>query len=145
MAEHRSHIEAELDRYHLPRELLAVPLVESGFRNRKAGIGAGLWMFIEPTARRFGLHVSAERDERLDVRLETDAAMRMLSGLQLQFQDWPLALLAYNTGNAHVERAIEATGSKDAFALIDRRPAEAAYLPRVMAAVLVLANPAVLD
>ncbi len=76
---HQAHIESQLARYGLPRELLAVPLVESGYRNRVAGIGGGLWMFIVPTARRFGLHVSDVRDDRTNVVLETDAAMRMLS------------------------------------------------------------------
>lgn len=145
MSLHQSYIESQLARHELPRELLAVPLVESGYRNRVAGIGGGLWMFIVPTARRFGLQVSESRDERLDIVRETDAAMRMLGGLRQQFGDWPLALLAYNRGDAYVTRRMRDAGSTDAFALVAERDANAAYLPRVMAAVLILANPGMVE
>lgn len=141
MREHQPFIEAQLDQHGLPRALLAVPLVESGYRNREAGIGAGLWGFIAPTARRFGLTVSADRDERLDIALETDAAMRMLSGLHVQFQDWPLSLLAYNIGEARLEQGMREHGSRNAWQVAADRRGDANYLPRVVAAALVLANP----
>ncbi|MEO8315335.1 MAG: M56 and MltD domain-containing protein [Pseudomonadota bacterium] len=145
MAIHGPYIETELARHGLPRELLAVPLAESGYRNRVAGIGGGLWMFIAPTARHFGLHVSETRDERLDVVLETDAAMRMLSGLKDRYGDWLLALIAYNAGESHVDQMIEDVGSTDAFALIGNRAEDAIYLPRVMAVILVLASPDLIE
>jgi membrane-bound lytic murein transglycosylase D len=78
---------AEFKRYGLPVELLAIPLVESGYKNLPArrSAGAGLWMFITPTARHYGLEVSAARDERLDVMAETRAAMVMCRTCRIAF------------------------------------------------------------
>ncbi len=150
MRDHESSILTELTRHGLPTELLAVPLVESGYRNLPAEAGnhrgAGLWMFIRPTARYYGLTVSAERDERVDVRAETQAAMRMFSDLHRRFRDWPLAVMAYNTGAIHVERGIHATGSRDAWTLYDAGFGnEPDYLARLTAAILILNNPGLLD
>ncbi len=145
MLVHQPHIEAQLEHHGLPRELLAVPLVESGYRNQQGGIGAGLWMFIAPTARRFGLSVGPDRDERLDIALETDAAMRLLARLHEQFQDWPLAVLAYNIGSGQVEQGMRTSGSRDAWTVGATHREGASYLPRVMAAALVLSHPGLLD
>ena len=150
MRDHEPSVLTELKRHGLPTELLAVPLVESGYRNLPPGIadhrGAGLWMFIGPTARYYGLEVSAERDERLDVRAETRAAMRMFSDLQRRFHDWPLALMAYNSGASRVEDGISATRSRDAWTLYQAGYGnEPDYLARTMAVILILTNPELLD
>lgn len=82
MRRHAPGIAAQLEQRHLPSELMAVPLVESGYRNRPQGIdprqGAGLWMVIKPTAVRLGLKVTPDRDERLDEQVETEMALRLL-------------------------------------------------------------------
>jgi membrane-bound lytic murein transglycosylase D len=145
MREHQSMIEARLWRHGLPAELLAVPLVESGYRNLAQGEnpahGAGLWMFIKPTARAFGLTVDETRDDRLNRELETDAAMRMFSQLYGEFADWNLALLAYNGGTKLVRKGMDESGSRDAFELTRRGyQNDPGYLARTMAAVIVLRN-----
>ena len=72
--------------------------------------------------------------------------MRLLSSLQLRFHDWNLTLLAYNTGQRRVERGISETGSTDAWDLVSRGyENDPDYLPRVMAVILIIRNPAVLD
>lgn len=146
MQEHEALITAAIARYGLPAELMAVPLVESGYRNLPPSDnlrrGAGLWMFIEPTARRFGLVIDGEIDERLDIALETDAAMRMLGSLYERFDDWGLALLAYNAGERMVEEAMRATGSRDAWQAVGQGfENDPDYLPRVMAIALIMENP----
>ena len=75
----------ELQKYGLPSALAAVPLVESGYQNRpqRSGVGAGLWMFIRSTARRYGLEVSGQHDERLNVSTETRAAAQMFAHVVL--------------------------------------------------------------
>ena len=98
----------------LPEGLLAVALIESAVTNMPEtdgrpslapGMrGAGVWMFIPETARRYGLEVSATRDERLDVTRETQAAAALLSDLYTRYSDWRLALAAYNAGPSAVER-----------------------------------------
>jgi beta-lactamase regulating signal transducer with metallopeptidase domain len=150
MRGYEAFISDRLARKGMPLELLAVPLVEAGYRNQpqtaKPGSGAGLWMFIEPMARNFGLTVDAERDDRLDVAAETDAAIRLFSALYRQFQDWGLALLAYNAGGARVQRAMLETGVCDDWSLIAHgQENDPGYVPRVMAAILILENPTVLD
>jgi hypothetical protein len=150
MRDYEACITDMLLRHGLPLELLAVPLVEAGYRNQpqdaEPSHGAGLWMFIAPTARSFGLTVDAKRDQRLEVEAETNAAIGLFTALYEQFQDWGLALLAYNAGSARVERAMIQTGSRDVWTLIAQgHENDSGYVARVMAAILILQNPAVLD
>ena len=150
MRGYEASISRSLVRHGMPLELLAVPLVEGGYRNSPQGPdsrhGAGLWMFIASTARQVGLTVAADSDERLDVAAETEAAIRLFSSLRRQFNDWGLALLAYNAGSARVERAMVQTGSRDVWTLIARgHENDRGYVPRVMAAILILANPTELE
>jgi membrane-bound lytic murein transglycosylase D len=145
MRAYETLISGRLAHFGLPPELLAVPIVESGYRNLRQGTnpahGAGVWMFIKPTARSFGLTVEAAQDDRLDVALETDAALRMLSRLHAEFDDWGLALLAYNGGRELVKRGIRETGSRDAYQLVRKGyENDSGYVPRTMAAVIVLRN-----
>ncbi len=150
MNQYEDLISRQIRRYGLPPELSAIPLVESGYRNLPAGPdprrGAGLWMFIESTARRSGLTVTRDRDERLSVSGETTAAMQLLRSLQLRFNDWSLSLLAFNTGAVSVDRGIRETGSRDAWRLIrNGYENDPNYLARLMAMVLIIKNPDVLD
>ncbi len=139
----------KMDVYQAPLELLAVPIVESGFQNlpeKDKPHGAGLWQFIRSTARHYGLRVDKEVDERLDVELLTDAAMRMLHAEKLRFKSWELALMAYNSGQGAVQKAIEKHKTRDAWELV-RKGSEVypGYLSKVIAMVLILKNPQLLD
>jgi len=151
MPDYRAAIEQRLAESGMPASLVAVALVESGFRN--VGLpteptiapemrGAGIWMFIPATARNYGLLVQPSRgiDERLDVAKETDAAIEYLGYLHQRFGDWHLALAAYNQGERQVDRAIGEAGSRDPFALA-RQGYLNDYLATVMAGVVILANP----
>lgn len=145
MRAHEPMIREKLQQLSLPAELLAIPLVESGYRNRPQDgnfqHGAGLWMFIGPTARALGLAVNASQDERLNPALETDAATRLLAQLMGEFGDWNLALLAYNGGSDFVNRSIREAGTRDAFELTQRGyENDPHYLARVMATIIVMQN-----
>jgi beta-lactamase regulating signal transducer with metallopeptidase domain len=138
----------QLKRYGLPSELRVVPLAESGYQNLPArrGAGAGMWMFIGPTARKYGLDVSAQRDQRLDVAAETQAAMHMFSDLQRRFGSWPLALMAYNSGVTRVEAGMNATHTRDAWSLYHAGYGnDPDYLARTTAVMLILAHPQLLN
>lgn len=150
MQEHEALIVGALAQYGLPAELMAVPLVESGYRNLPHDDhprhGAGLWMFIEPTAREFGLTVNASIDERQDIELETDAAMRLFDRLYERFDDWGLALLAFNGGERLVEQGIHATGSRDVWQIVDQGyENDPDYVARVTAVLLIMKNPTALE
>ncbi|MCB9072519.1 MAG: transglycosylase SLT domain-containing protein [Bdellovibrionaceae bacterium] len=146
MENYRAMVNEKIKEYNMPSELMAVPLVESGYQNLAQsdhkGWGAGLWMFIASTARVFGLKVDDKIDERLNEVLLTDAAMRYLGSNYLRFKDWHLALLAYNIGESRVQKAIEQTGSHDAWVLIRKGyQNDQDYLPKVMAAMIIMRNP----
>ena len=119
--------------------MAAIALVESG--GQPAALspkGArGVWQLMPDTARRYGLIVTVEKDERLDLASATRAAARYLHDLYAQFGDWQLALAAYNAGEQAVQSAIQRAGSNSFAVLSQLRllPAETRnYVPAVMSA-----------
>lgn len=103
------HIVEALDKRGMPMELALLPIVESAY---KAGItsyagAAGLWQFIPITADRFGLTQNWWYDARHALLPSTRAALDYLSWLHGQFNNWLLALAAYNAGAGRVSEAIE--------------------------------------
>ena len=121
----------------VPTEIMAVVLVESGGRpTALSPKGAlGIWQLMPETARRYGLTVTAEKDERLDVVKSTHVAARYLRDLYTQFGDWKLAFAAYNAGEQAVERAMQRVGSKDFLRVSAALPLETRdYVPAVYTA-----------
>ncbi len=106
-------IVGEIERRELPMELALIPIVESTFNPNAYSPehAVGLWQFIGPTARSFGLQQDWWYDGRRDPRASTVAALDYLEQLYQEFnQDWLLALAAYNTGQGNVSRAIRRAG-----------------------------------
>ncbi|QSQ21680.1 transglycosylase SLT domain-containing protein [Pyxidicoccus parkwayensis] len=150
----REALLAGLKAKNLPEGLLAVSVIESAVTNMPEtdgrpslapGMrGAGVWMFIPETARRYGLEVSATKDERLDVTRETQAAASLLSDLHAQYSDWRLALAAYNQGDKKVDEAVAKGGSRDVSALMAAGHLND-YTATVQAGLLIVRNPHLLD
>jgi membrane-bound lytic murein transglycosylase D len=118
--------EAGLDRYDLPLELRALPMIESALNplaTSPAG-AKGLWQFMYATGKLQGLEIGSYVDERSDPVKSTDAACRYLKRLYEMFGNWELALAAYNAGPGNVSKAIRASGGKNNYWEV--RP----YLPR---------------
>ena len=99
----------------LPEDLVFTVMIESGFNPVAVShAGAkGLWQFMAPTARLYGLRVDGWLDERLDPEKSTVAAANYLRDLYAQFGSWDLAQAAYNTGDGKVQQVIDRTGSRD--------------------------------
>lgn len=118
--------EEYLKKYDLPDELKYLSIIESGLNpNALSRVGAGgLWQFMPSTGRIFGLQSDWYIDDRMDPYASTEAACKYLKSLHKQFNDWELALAAYNTGPGNVRRAIRRSGYKKSFWEIYR------YLPR---------------
>jgi hypothetical protein len=131
-------VEPILTSHGVPANLAAIILVESAGRfDALSPKGArGLWQLMPDTARRYGLHVDAMQDDRLDLLKSTEAAASYLHELYAQFGDWKLSLAAYNTGEANVGAAILRAHSQDFDRLSNLRmlPRETRnYVPRVLA------------
>lgn len=147
MASLQGDIGDAITQYGHPVELLAVPLIESMYRNLPPSAShnsAGIWQFIPQTARNYGLVVSEPVDQRLDIPLETDAAMRLFSANRARFQDWLLALAAYNQGEDAVQSAIQANGTRDAWRLVEAGALNN-YITLATAAVILIGNPTLVD
>ena len=118
--------EKYLAKYGLPDELKYLAIVESGLNPRAVSRAraVGLWQFMSATGRHFGLYNDWYVDDRMDPDKSTEAACKYLGELYGMFNDWELALAAYNSGPGNVRKAIRRSGYKKDFWEIYR------YLPR---------------
>ena len=105
-------IEEELLKAGLPVELRALAIIESALLPTaisRAG-AAGLWQFMPTTGKSYGLEVNTMIDERMDPVKSTRAACKYLKVLYNMYNDWSLALAAYNCGPGNVNKAIIRAG-----------------------------------
>ncbi|MGH7915303.1 MAG: lytic transglycosylase domain-containing protein [Candidatus Binataceae bacterium] len=109
---YRPKMEQVFMRAGLPRDLVALASVESGFSARvRSSAGAlGIWQFTRSTGREF-LKITRYRDDRLDPMRSTQAAAELLQSNYQALGSWPLAITAYNYGTAGMERAAAEYGS----------------------------------
>lgn len=107
-------IEAILDKYKLPLELKYLIIVESGMNPTAVSPAgaAGLWQFMAPTAKAYGLTINSLLDERLNLEKSTDAAARYLRDLYQVYHDWFMAMAAYNCGLGNLNRAVYRAGGR---------------------------------
>ena len=144
---HNEFILQKLKDANMPLELLAVPLMESGYNNSIVSINgaAGIWQFMPQTAKRYGLQVNSQTDERLDIGKLTDTAIayyKHLINIKEFNHDWQLALLAYNSGENGLRRAMENQGTKDPWSL--ENIGDKDYLAKIMAGIILVKKEAVL-
>ena len=135
-------IEQILDTNDLPLELKYLPVVESALRPlAQSRVGAsGLWQFMLPTGKIYGLEINSLIDERLDPEKATEAACRYFKDMYNRYGDWHLALAAYNCGPGGVDRAIRrAGGVKDFWKLFQYLPRETrSYVPLFLAVAYIM-------
>jgi membrane-bound lytic murein transglycosylase D len=144
-------ITAKLDARQMPRELIYLAMIESNFdpsaRSRVSAVG--LWQFMSPTGRQFGLSIGKRVDERKNPAKATDAALTYLSQLHDRFGSWYLAAAAYNSGQGTVSRALKSVTGKtqgtdeDFFRILSKLPKETQdYVPKLIASARVGSDPA---
>lgn len=109
--------EKKLREHNLPEELKYLSIIESGLNPRAVSRASavGLWQFMAGTGRYFGLRHDWFTDDRQDPEKATEAACLYLKELYFLFQDWHLALAAYNSGPGTVKWAIRKSGYKKTF------------------------------
>lgn len=133
--------EKYLDAYDIPLEIKYLAVVESGLNPRaKSRVGAtGMWQFMYQTGKQFDLNISSYVDERQDPVKSAEAACKYLEILYKTFNDWDLALAAYNSGPGNVSKAIRRSGgSRNYWNIRPFLPRETAgYLPAFYASMYV--------
>jgi membrane-bound lytic murein transglycosylase D len=145
-ARYRTLVQEILADNGVPPEMYYLAMIESGYasRARSRASAVGIWQFIAPTARRYGLRVDHEVDERIDIRRSTKAAARYLLDLREEFGSWYLAMAAYNCGEGRIRRIIKRHKTRDYWTLMRQNalPAETAqYVPKFQAAMHIARNP----
>lgn len=129
--------EQELDNHDIPIEMKYLAIVESALNPKaRSRVGAtGLWQFMYGTGKEHGLDVNSYVDERSDPIKSTRAACEYLNRVYRIFNDWDLALAAYNSGPGNVNKAIRRSGGyKNYWNLRRNLPRETAgYVPAFLA------------
>jgi len=133
--------EQALEEAGLPLELKYLPVIESGLNpNAVSRHGAtGLWQFMLATGKGLDLEISSLVDERRDPYLSSKKAAKYLKDLHDTYNDWSLAIAAYNCGPGTVNKAIRRAGgepgSHDFWSIYYFLPAETrGYVPMFIAA-----------
>ncbi len=141
------HVLQELERNNLPFELALLPVVESGYQPYaySPSKAAGIWQFIPPTAKEYGLKKNWWYDGRRDIFASTKAASHFLRDMKRHFRgDWLLAIASYNTGAGNVGKSIKKAnytlGKKTFWDLNLPRETEI-YVPKLIALRDIMANP----
>lgn len=129
--------EQQLDNHNIPLEMKYLSIIESALNPKaRSRVGAtGLWQFMYGTGREMKLDINSYVDERSDPVKSTEAACLYLNRLYSIYEDWDLALAAYNSGPGNVNKAIRRSGGhRDYWNLRRYLPRETAgYVPAFLA------------
>ena len=140
---YKEHMLPILKEYGVPEELFYLALIESGYNPLAYSYAhaAGPWQFISSTGAMYGLKRNWWIDERRDPIKSTHAAAKYLKKLYDEFDDWFLALAAYNCGEARVWRAIRREGTRDYWKLRSLPKQTRNYIPTLMAGITIALDP----
>ena len=110
-------IEEVLDKHGLPIELKYLAVVESALNPvALSRVGAcGLWQFMLPTGKQYGLTINSLVDDRRDPVKATEAACAYFKDMYAIYKDWSLVMASYNCGPGNVNKAIKRSGGKTNF------------------------------
>ncbi len=136
------YIEAELEERDLPDDLKYIAVAESDLKleiTSPAG-AEGMWQFMRRTATNWNLRVDGYFDERRDFKRSTRVALNYLEHLHERFDDWLLAMVAYNGGPSRVASELEAQKVDNFFDLNLPRETER-YIFRIAAIKIIMSNP----
>ncbi len=139
-------MEASLAEAGLPRDLVYLAMIESGYNPLACSrsMAVGLWQFMEGTGTQYNLEIDKYVDERRNPEKSTQAAVAFLADLYKEFGDWHLAVAAYNGGPGKIRNGLTKynvdnfwdLASKDYLALETKR-----YVPKLIAALIIAKQP----
>jgi membrane-bound lytic murein transglycosylase D len=142
--EYKNIILPILKEHEMPEELMILAMIESGL-NPKAysrANASGMWQFIYSTGKSYGLKRDWYVDERRDFIKSTHAACEYLKDLNNQFDNWYLALAAYNCGAGRVSRASRLHQTYDFWQMHSLPRESRNYIPYYLAAAIIAKDPA---
>lgn len=143
---YRTMIEKELEQAGLPKDLLYLAMIESGFNPRaySRAKAVGLWQFMKGTGRQYNLKINKYVDERRDPAKATRAAVNYLGDLYREFGDWHLAVAAYNGGPGKVRSGLKRHKVSTFWDLASKRHLgleTKRYVPKLIATLLIAKEP----
>jgi len=135
-------VERMLREAGLPDDLKFVLLVESKCVSSatSAAKAVGPWQFLSSTGRRFALESNYWKDERRDLERSTEAAIKYLQVLHGLFDDWYLALAAYNAGDQRVRSTLRDQKVED-YWKAHFSSETMRYIPRILAVKEIFSRP----
>ena len=127
----------------LPTEIALLPIVESAMNPDAEAVRGptGMWQIIPATGDRLGLPRNAWFDGRRDPVMSTRAALDYLESGHARLKDWRLAIVAYNTGEGVVLRALSARGRDADFWSLSLPYHGRQFVPRLLALAALVAEP----
>ena len=119
-------------------------VAESGLDNAVSPAGAkGVWQFMSPTGKSYGLEINGEVDERYHLEKATRAAAKYLKDYYKEFGDWRWVAAAYNMGGPNVRKWRDRQNADNVFEL-DINKETMAYVFRIVALKTIMEDPEVL-
>jgi membrane-bound lytic murein transglycosylase D len=102
------YIVDEVERRGMPMEIALIPFIESAYNPliKSGSQTAGLWQFMPQTGKTMGLAQNVWYDDRRDIVASTQAALDYLQYLHDKFDNWKLAIAAYNVGEGVVSKVL---------------------------------------
>lgn len=136
-------MEQAIKKAGLPDDLKYIAVIESALKQATSPSGAkGIWQFMKPAGKEFGLEISNQVDERKNISKSTTAAMQYLKSSYRKFGDWKLAISSYNCGAGGLQKQIDKQGTKNYFDLYLNSETSRYYF-RALALKLIMENPSV--
>lgn len=138
----RPLIEKTLLDNNVPTDFIYLAVAESEFENTaQSPAGAvGMWQFMPPTARDYGLTIDEDVDMRRDPKLATEAATRYLKWAHARLKSWPLVATSYNKGLTGTQNVLKYQQA-DNFWDLYLNAETARYFYRILAFKVILENP----
>jgi len=113
-------IEPILKKYNIPDDFKYLAVIESNLSLRaiSPAKAVGLWQFMPETAKKFGLEVNEQVDERYHIEKSTEAACQYLNQAYSKYGDWASVAASYNAGMGKISSELNNQMVSTAFDLL---------------------------
>ncbi len=139
---HFPEIEKQLSKADMPDDLKFLSIVESALRPHAGSTrgAVGFWQLMPETARKYGLRVDNEVDQRRAILPSTQAALAYIQDLYKRLHSWTLAMAAYNMGEEGLIAEMLEQDTRDFYKLYLSLETQR-FVLRIVAAKLIMTDP----